>query len=55
MGRDITVLRTGVKVDGKAPAVANPPPELGQDNDEIYGELGLSSAEISALKEEGAL
>jgi crotonobetainyl-CoA:carnitine CoA-transferase CaiB-like acyl-CoA transferase len=33
-----------------------PSPKLGQHNQEIYGEwLGLSPAEITALKQEGVI
>ncbi len=55
VGRDITVLRTGIKLDGDAPAVDAPPPCLGEHNAEIYGELGLSVEEIRNLQREGAL
>ena len=55
VGRDITVVRTGVKLDGAAPAVETPPPQLGAHNDEVYGALGLSGAEIQRLREEGVL
>lgn len=55
VGRDITVVRTGVKLDGAAPAVETPPPRLGAHNDEVYGALGLSGAEIQRLREEGVL
>ena len=54
-GREVRVLRTGIKLDGTAPAVEAPPPRLGADNGEIYGALGLSAAEIEALEEEGAI
>ncbi len=53
--REVRVLRTGVKLDGTAPAAAAPPPLLGADNEEIYGGLGLSEAEIETLKREGAI
>lgn len=54
-GRDIRVVRSGFKLDGAAPAVATPPPELGADNETIYGELGLTGEELAALKAEGVL
>ncbi len=54
-GREVRVLRTGVKLDGAAPAVEAPPPPLGADNAEIYGALGLSEAEIETLRREGAI
>lgn len=51
----IEVVRTGVKIDGEAPSVATPPPELGAHNERIYGELGLSPDEIARLRAEGAI
>ncbi len=55
VGRDIQVLRTGVKLDGAAPAVATPPPRLGEHNGEVYGELGLDADAIAGLAREGVL
>ena len=55
VGRGIRTVRTGVKLDGVAPAVEDPPPRLGEHNDEIYGALGLSPSEIERLREEGTL
>jgi len=48
-GRDIQVVRTGVKMNGMPPAVETPPPRLGEHNYEIYRELGLSDEEIDRL------
>lgn len=53
--RPVEVLRTGVRIDGAAPAVETPPPELGAHNADIYGALGLSAEEIAALAEEGVV
>lgn len=53
--RDIEVVTTGIKIDGKAPHLASPPPELGQDNEAVWQELGLSLSEINILKQEGAI
>ena len=50
--RDIQVVRTGIKLNGAPPAVNSPPPRLGEHNEEIYGALGLSAADIETLKKE---
>ncbi len=55
VGRPISVLRTGVKIDGCVPTVASPPPELGADNALVLGELGYSKSEISAMRERGEI
>jgi len=55
VGTDITVLRTGVKLDGAPPSVEAPPPELGQDNAEIFGDLGIDAAELERLKNNGII
>ncbi|MEM1384998.1 MAG: CoA transferase [Pseudomonadota bacterium] len=55
LDRPITVVRTGVKLDGQAPAVSDPPPALGADNAEVFGALGLSGEEIAKLEADGAI
>ncbi|WP_412555169.1 CaiB/BaiF CoA transferase family protein [Shimia sp. MIT1388] len=55
VGRDIDVVTTGVKLDGLPLTVDSPPPELGQDNEAIYGSLGLSEADVETLKQGGAI
>ncbi len=55
VGRDIRVVRTGIKLDGAAPAVRTPPPTLGEHTDEILAELGYGATEIDALKKENAV
>ncbi|MEL6642899.1 MAG: CoA transferase [Pseudomonadota bacterium] len=55
VGRDIAIATTGIHLDGAAPHVATPPPELGQDNDDIWGALGLTPADLADLREKGAI
>ncbi|MFM7705187.1 MAG: CaiB/BaiF CoA transferase family protein, partial [Rubrivivax sp.] len=55
VGRDIRLLRTGVKIDGQAPGVQAPPPMLGQHTREILEELGYGGEAVQALAREGAI
>jgi len=55
VGRDIRLLRTGIKLDGKPPKVDTPPPRLGEHTEEILRELGLGDAEIEDLRKDGLL
>ncbi len=55
VGRDVSLARTAVKMDGEALGVDAPPPTLGADNEDIYGRLGLGPEDLAALKQEGVL
>ena len=50
VGRDVSVISAGFKLDGRAPRVAAPPPTLGQHADSLLAELGLGADEITALR-----
>jgi len=55
VGRDIQVATTGFKLDGEAPTVTAPPPELGQHNTEVWSGLGLSESEIEQLTQDAVI
>ncbi|MEM7024085.1 MAG: CoA transferase [Pseudomonadota bacterium] len=55
VGRDVQVVTTGIKLDGEAPRVADPPPELGEHNDEIWQGLGMDAEEIGRLRYDGTI
>ncbi|WP_420326037.1 CaiB/BaiF CoA transferase family protein [Mameliella sp.] len=53
VGRPIDLVRIGAMLDGVRPAVAAPPPALGQDTGAILADLGYSDAEIAEMRKEG--
>ncbi|MEM8794631.1 MAG: CoA transferase [Pseudomonadota bacterium] len=53
--KTISVATTGFTMDGNRPQVEGPPPQLGRDNDEIWGALGYSADDIAAFKEDGVI
>jgi len=55
VGRDIRLVRTGIKLDGEPPAVDTPPPRLGEHTDTLLGELGFGCDEIEHMRKEGAI
>lgn len=53
--RPLTVARSGFKVSGSEPDVAEPPPLLGQHTDEVLQAAGYSMDEITELRRQGAI
>lgn len=53
--RPVSVLRTGMKIDGQAPSVDSPPPALGADNDTILAAMGFAADEIATMRERGEI
>ena len=52
----VTVLASPLRLAGQTPTVHSPSPTLGQHNEQVYGKLlGLSAAELVALKEQGVI
>ncbi|MAT86972.1 MAG: CoA transferase [Aestuariivita sp.] len=52
---NLQLVGIGAKLDGVAPNVDSPPPALGADTNDILTELGYNKAQISDLKNEGAI
>ncbi len=53
--QDVTLARIGAMIDGTRPAVATPPPVLGQDTDAILASLGYTEDEIDMMRREAAI
>ncbi|MFE2940013.1 CaiB/BaiF CoA transferase family protein [Streptomyces sp. NPDC059255] len=53
--RPLRVLGSPVRVDGEPAVTPSPPPLLGEHTDTVLGELGYTAAEITALREGGAV
>ncbi len=55
VGREVRVVRTGIKMNGEAPAVDAPPPLLGEHTDVLLAELGYAATEIESMRKEGVV
>ena len=55
VGRDISVVRTGFRVDDRPAAVDGPPPTLGRHNGEILAELGYDAGQIEQFRKDGVV
>ncbi|WP_170476405.1 CaiB/BaiF CoA transferase family protein [Ruegeria arenilitoris] len=53
--RNIEVVTTGFKLDGRPPTVETPPPILGKHNSEIWEELGLTQNDLAELQKDGVI
>ena len=51
----VTVPLAAFKFADGGPSIESPPPRLGQHTDEVLASLGYSKAEITKLREEGAI
>ena len=47
--------RLGFRIAGNEPDVATPPPQLGQDNEDILRALSYSDDEIEGLRADGVI
>lgn len=52
VGRDVRIVRTGFKLNGRAPEVESPPPQLGEHTIGILEELGYDEKAVHSLKEQ---
>jgi crotonobetainyl-CoA:carnitine CoA-transferase CaiB-like acyl-CoA transferase len=55
VGRDIRVVRTGVKLDGEPPRVDTPPPQLGEHTEVLLAGLGYSADQIAQLRQDAVI
>ena len=55
LDQPIDVVRMGAMFDGARPAVATPPPALGQDTDAVLADLGYDAAQIAEMREKGVI
>lgn len=51
----VSVVRSGFCLASGAPAPRIPPPQLGQDNDAVFAELGYGAEQIAHLRETGSI
>jgi crotonobetainyl-CoA:carnitine CoA-transferase CaiB-like acyl-CoA transferase len=54
-GTPLRVTRGGFTLSDHDPVAATPPPQLGEHNDEVLGELGFTERELHQFRAEGAI
>jgi formyl-CoA transferase len=54
-GRDVRIVRTGFRLDRRAPEVASPAPQLREHTEALLAELGYDAATLQSLKEQKAV
>jgi formyl-CoA transferase len=55
IGKDIAVPKLGFRLSREQPDVDRPPPQLGQDTNDVLSSAGYSEEEISALRSNGVI
>ncbi len=55
LARDITLVAQPVMLSDTPSAIRTPPPELGEQSDEILGEAGFSAVEIDGFRRNGTI
>ena len=55
VGDNVTVPMCAFKLAHGGPSIETPPPQLGEHNDDILGELGYAAKDIAALRDEGVI
>ncbi len=55
MGREVTLVAQPITLSRTGSRIAVPPPEIGQQSDEILSEFGFGAEEIRALHEDGVV
>jgi len=46
----VNTVASPLRLSATPPVLRRPPPRLGEHTDEVLGELGLSAAEVAALR-----
>jgi crotonobetainyl-CoA:carnitine CoA-transferase CaiB-like acyl-CoA transferase len=55
LGKPMAMVNASFHLSEGSPSVDTPPPGVGQHTDEILGEIGLTTDEITKLREDGVV